>query len=138
MTKDGHGFNWGAFFFGPFFLGGHRCYGMMCLSLLLLIIPIINFVWLFICGVKGSEWAAENCGLNDSEFKVSMTTWNRGGIVCLVLIAIPTILGIILAVAIPGMVLQSIKSNDSVDQNTLQKLLNNPAIQKMLDSNDYK
>ena len=49
---------------------------------LLCLIPVFNFVWIFVCGFKGNEWAWQKGDYKDVEtFKAVQATWNRAGIV---------------------------------------------------------
>lgn len=69
------GWNWGAFIFNIWWgIGNHVYLPLFCL------IPIVNFVWIFVCGFKGNEWAWRNNPQLDAEtFKAIQKTWNRAG-----------------------------------------------------------
>ncbi|MBS0958011.1 ribonuclease G [Leuconostoc pseudomesenteroides] len=71
------GWNWGAFMYNIFGGIGNKTYlPLLCL------IPVFNFVWIFVCGFKGNEWAWQKGDYKDVEtFKAVQTTWNRAGIV---------------------------------------------------------
>lgn len=47
---------------------------------LLTLVPLLNVVWVFICGAKGHEWA-QNSGLYSTveEFNAAMGSWDRAG-----------------------------------------------------------
>ena len=69
--------NWGAFMMPLQFGIGNKAY--LCL---LTLVPFLNFVWMFVAGFKGAEWAY-NSGefATEAEFNASMRTWNRAGFV---------------------------------------------------------
>ncbi|MCC8440029.1 MULTISPECIES: hypothetical protein [Leuconostoc] len=71
------GWNWGAFMYNIFWGIGNKTYlPLLCL------IPVFNFVWIFVCGFKGNEWAWQKGDYKDVEtFKAVQVTWNRAGIV---------------------------------------------------------
>ncbi|MCI1986259.1 MAG: ribonuclease G [Lactobacillus sp.] len=69
--------NWGAFSFNMFWGIGNKSY-----LPLLMLIPLFNLVWVFICGAKGNEWAWQNGDYQDVEtFNAVQATWNRAGFV---------------------------------------------------------
>ncbi|KRK63720.1 hypothetical protein FC72_GL001193 [Companilactobacillus tucceti DSM 20183] len=71
------GWNWGAFAFNIWWGIGNKSY-----LPLLCIIPIFNFIWMFVCGFKGNEWAWNNGDYKDVEtFKEVQKTWNLAGLV---------------------------------------------------------
>lgn len=70
--------NWGAFMFNIFWGLGNKTY-----LPLLCFIPYFNLIWMFVCGIKGNEWAwkSNNYGPEDVEkFLAIQNSWNRGGI----------------------------------------------------------
>jgi len=71
------GWNWGAFMYNIFWGIGNKTYlPLLCL------IPVFNFVWIFVCGFKGNEWAWQKGDYKDVEtFEAVQATWNRAGIV---------------------------------------------------------
>lgn len=81
--------NWGAFSLNIFWGIGNKSYlALLCL------IPLFNFVWVFVCGAKGNSWAwkAGNYSYDNlDEFLAIQSTWNRAGIVCFILNIIPLI-----------------------------------------------
>lgn len=69
--------NWGAFMFNIWWGIGNKTY-----LPLLCFIPYFNFIWVFVCGFKGNEWAWKKGQYtpNDVEkFLTIQNTWNRGG-----------------------------------------------------------
>lgn len=91
------GWNWGAFAYGIFWGIGNKTYlPLLCL------IPFFNFVWIFVCGFKGNEWAWQKGDYKDIEtFKAVQSTWNRAGLVnFLISIAILTVYFILIAIFI--------------------------------------
>lgn len=90
-------FNWGAFTMSIFWGIGNECY----LSLLTLI-PIFGFIWQFVCGFKGNEWAWEKGGFRDmEEFSKIQGTWNKAGFV-MVIVWVIALIGILLFSSIIG------------------------------------
>lgn len=71
------GCNWGAFMYNIFWGIGNKTYlPLLCL------IPVFNFVWIFVCGFKGNEWAWQKNDYKDvATFKAVQATWNRAGLV---------------------------------------------------------
>ena len=69
------GWSWGAFMFSIPFGIGNKAY-----LTLLTLVPLLNFVWLFVCGAKGHEWA-QNSGAYATveEFNAAMGSWDRAG-----------------------------------------------------------
>jgi hypothetical protein len=82
--KAKKGWNWGAFLMPLQFGIANKAY-----MTFLMLVPLLNFVWPFICGIKGAEWAYES-GLfkNIDEFNGAMKSWNRIGFVMFVLILV--------------------------------------------------
>ncbi len=84
--------NWGAFalsWIWGIFNGAY-------LSLLCLI-PGLNVIWIFVCALKGNEWAW-NSGKYTSveEFEEAQRKWSKAGIIVLI---ISVVLGIISGIA---------------------------------------
>jgi hypothetical protein len=69
--------NWGAFALTfPFAVGCKAYLG------LLVLVPFLNFVWVFISGAVGEKWALENGEYRDEiEFRKVMDTWSKAGLV---------------------------------------------------------
>lgn len=88
--------NWGAFSFNIVWgIGNHSYLPLLCF------IPLFNFIWMFVCGIKGNEWAFKSGKFNNVEdFIATQETWNRAGfaffIMNVVLIFIYIILGLTL------------------------------------------
>lgn len=75
--------NWGAFIDGLGFGIGNKAY--WCL---LVLIPILNIIWIFVCGAKAEGWALNNPNNNyrdEEEFRKIMDTWKRAGFIKLIL-----------------------------------------------------
>ena len=91
-------FNWGAFMLSFLWAIGNKAY----LGLLVLI-PFFNIIWIFVCGFKGNRWAWENNNYRDiEEFKRVQETWNRAGLVALIIYAVIIVLYIVVFAAIIG------------------------------------
>ncbi|WP_407878473.1 ribonuclease G [Furfurilactobacillus entadae] len=86
--------NWGAFTFNIFWGIGNKTYlPLLCL------IPFFNLGWIFVCGVKGDEWAWRDGHYTDvATFKQVQATWNRAGFVSFIINV--SILGLYLIFAI--------------------------------------
>ena len=69
------GWSWGAFMFSWAWGIGNKCY-----LPLLVFVPLLNWIWIFVCGAKGHEWA-KNSGLYQTveEYNAAMNSWNRAG-----------------------------------------------------------
>lgn len=82
------GWNWGAFMM-PFQFGiGNKAY--LCL---LTIVPLLNFIWIFVAGFNGAKWAYESGEFNTvAEFNASMRTWNRAGLVTFIITVVVLVL----------------------------------------------
>lgn len=76
VPENVKGWNWGAFAYTIFWGIGNKTYlPLLCL------IPVFNFVWAFVCGFKGNEWAWQKGNYKDVEtFKAVQSTWNRAGL----------------------------------------------------------
>ena len=118
------GFNFGAFVITSMFFGGHKAYGLMILSVLLFFIPGVNLIWKIVCGIKGPQWAFNSSEFSDEEFEGSMETWNRGGVIFLVVCILAIVIGIIAGVLD--------KSTRQDEQDTLNTFLNIPAVEMQL------
>ncbi|MDR2611233.1 MAG: hypothetical protein LBC58_07230 [Clostridiales Family XIII bacterium] len=69
--------NWGAFYFGWVWGVGNKAY----LGLLTLI-PCFGFIWMFVCGALGNQWAWKSGEFKDVEqFMAVQRTWNRAGLI---------------------------------------------------------
>ena len=69
-------------FYVQYFLGfGNRTYWP-----LLCIIPLFNLIWMFVCDIKGNEWAWCNGNYSDvTIFKFVQDTWNRSGLAAFII-----------------------------------------------------
>lgn len=102
-TQPIRGWCWGAFMYNWIWGIAHKCYlPLICL------IPGLGFIWLFVCGAKGHEWAM-NSGMfrTVEEYNASMTTWNRAGKFAFIFYIIFFILYFIIFFGIFGMALFS-------------------------------
>ncbi len=69
--------NWGAFMFNIIWGFGNRSY-----LPLLVFVPLLNLVWIFVCGLKGNEWAWQKGDYDSVEtFMKVQETWNRAGFI---------------------------------------------------------
>lgn len=73
--------NWGAFAFSIWWGIGNRAYlPLLCL------VPLLNIVWIFICGANGNKWAWEAGGYYDVRmFQMVQEPWNRAGKVAFII-----------------------------------------------------
>ncbi|MFT9470076.1 ribonuclease G [Leuconostoc pseudomesenteroides] len=97
------GWNWGAFMYNIFWGIGNKTYlPLLCL------IPVFNFVWIFVCGFKGNEWAWQKGDYQDVEtFKAVQATWNRAGIVQFIIAIVIMVLYFMFFAAIISSVVNS-------------------------------
>lgn len=88
--------NWGAFMMNIVWGIGNKSY-----LTLLCLIPLFNFIWIFVCGAKGNEWAWKNGNYsNPREFFLVQDTWNRAGLISFILAVCFFVFYIILAVSL--------------------------------------
>lgn len=80
--------NWGAFMLNCVWGVGNKSYlALLCL------IPFFGLIWIFVCGIKGNQWAWESGEFKSVEsFENCQKTWNRAGLFafilnCVILIA---------------------------------------------------
>ncbi len=94
--KEVKGWNWGAFMFNILWGIGNKSYlPLLCL------IPIFNIVWVFVCGIKGNEWAWKKGDYSSvDEFKKVQATWNRAGVVAFILSLVVVVLYLILGIGL--------------------------------------
>ena len=96
LPEGVRGWNWGAFMFTFFWGVGNRAY----LSFLVLV-PILNIVWPFICGGLGNKWAWQSGYFKDVEtFRVAQSTWNRAGLVSFIVVLAVILLYIIIGATV--------------------------------------
>lgn len=69
--------NWGAFSYNITWGIGNKTYlPLLCL------IPYFNLIWMFVCGIKGNEWAWKSNHYQPEDvekFLAIQNTWNRAG-----------------------------------------------------------
>lgn len=83
--------NWGAFLLSIPWGFGNKSY-----LPLLTLIPFFGFFWMFVCGIKGNEWAWRNNQYRDiEEFHRIQETWNRAGLVMIIIYAAVIILSML-------------------------------------------
>lgn len=107
MPDELKGWSWGAFFFS-------WIWGIFNNSFLtfLTFVPVVNFVWVFVCGSKGKEWAWRNKKWDDIEhFKRVQRKWSFA-VLCTLLLVIPVSI-----VAIPKYNAYVGKKNEAVATN---------------------
>lgn len=100
--------NWGAFMLNIIWGFGNKSY-----LPLLTLIPIFGVIWIFVCGVKGNEWAWKK-GAYDSVdgFMKVQETWNRAGIVYFIITLIFAVIWILFSSLIMGLLFNSMASFD--------------------------
>jgi hypothetical protein len=83
--------NWGAFFQSILFGFANKAWmTFLCL------IPFFNFVWIFVCGAKGEEWAWKSGEFQDEgSFHATMKSWNRAGLLSLIILAVVVVIWLI-------------------------------------------
>lgn len=80
--------NWGAFMFNILWGIGNKAY-----LPLLTLIPFFGFIWAFVCGAKGNEWAWKAGEYKSAEeFNMVQSTWNRAGLVYFIIALVSTAL----------------------------------------------
>ena len=68
--------NWGAFAFNIWWGIGNHAY-----LTLLMLVPCISFIWMFVCGAMGNQWAWKSGEFKDVEqFMAVQRTWNKAGL----------------------------------------------------------
>lgn len=84
--------NWGAFMYNIFWGIGNKCYlPLLCL------VPLLNIVWVFVCGAKGNQWAWEAGDYSTpEEFLKVQATWSRAGLASFIIVCVVLVLEFIL------------------------------------------
>lgn len=86
--------NWGAFMFNIFWGLGNKCY-----MTLLCLIPIVNILMAFVCGVYGNRWLWKTGQYSTpKELYNVQTSWNTAGFACFILTIIFIIIYIIILI----------------------------------------
>jgi len=97
VPEEVKGWSWGAFVLT--WIWG-VCNGV--LIALLCLIPAFGFVWAFVLGAKGNEWAWRNKKWDSIEhFKSTQRNWNIAGIILFAISIVAAVVAIIVAVVIP-------------------------------------
>ncbi len=97
VPKEIRKWNWGAFLLTIIWGIGNKTY----ISLLTLI-PIFGFIMAFVLGAKGSEWAWRNKEWEGvAHFRRVQKKWARAGLIVLLAVLVPAVVGISLAIFIP-------------------------------------
>ena len=95
--------NWGAFMYNIFWGIGNKCYlPLLCL------VPILQIVWIFVCGAKGNEWAWKKGDYkNPEEFLLVQSTWSRAGFVAFIVVIVAILLEVLFFGALVSLVIGS-------------------------------
>ncbi len=101
--------NWGAFTFNIWWGIGHKTYlPLLCL------VPLLNIVWVFICGIKGNEWLWQTGEFSSpAELLKSQVAWNRAGFISFIVAVVFFIIYIIIFVVVLGSAFSFFNSLDS-------------------------
>ena len=113
LHPDLNKWNWGAFAFGWLWGVGNQCY----LSLLQLIpIPFLSLVMSILLGIFGNRWAY-NSGENKdlASFMATQKTWNRAGVVSVIISVAAVVLFIIFFVSIMSQLSRALGSMGGYD-----------------------
>ena len=95
MPQELRKWNWGAFTFNIVWGIGNKVY-----ITLLMLVPLLNIVWIFICGAKGNEWAWKAGDYKNAEdFRKVQDTWNRAGFVFFIVFLVCIVLEILFFVS---------------------------------------
>lgn len=71
------GWSWGAFLLNWIWGIGNNA-----LAALLVFVPLFGFIWVFVCGFKGSEWAWRNKRWDSvAHFKAAQRQWAKWGVI---------------------------------------------------------
>lgn len=97
--------NWGAFMYNIFWGIGNKTYlPLLCL------VPLLNIVWIFVCGVKGNEWAWKNGDYSSpEEFLKVQATWSRAGLAAFIIVVVVVVLEFLLFGAMLTAIMSSIR-----------------------------
>lgn len=110
------GWNWGAFSFSWIWGIGNKTY-----LPLLTLIPILGLIWRFIVGFKGNEWAWQKGNYDDIKtFQKVQSTWNRAGIVALIIRIILLVLYILLCFKLFNFTFSNHQNTNKSTINTTQ------------------
>ena len=93
--KRVQGWNWGAFMHSIIWGFGNKSYlPLICL------IPFVNFIWVFVCGFKGNEWAWNKTDKDIETFLAIQETWNRAGFVTFIIAVVVFVLYVLLTISV--------------------------------------
>jgi hypothetical protein len=93
--------NWGAFYFGWVWGVGNKAWlALLCL------VPCLGFIWMFVSGAIGNQWAWKSGEFKDVEqFMAVQRTWNRAGLIALIInVGLGVLVAIFFGAAIIAMV----------------------------------
>ncbi|MDR2486943.1 MAG: hypothetical protein LBD12_03180 [Clostridiales Family XIII bacterium] len=84
--------NWGAFMFNWVWgIGNHAYLALLCF------VPLLNIVWVFVCGAMGNQWAWRSGEFKDVEtFLRVQRTWSRAGLVSFIVAAAGILLSLLM------------------------------------------
>ena len=92
VPEEIKGWSWGAFLWGWVWGLGNKTY-----IALWTLVPIVNWVMVFVVGYKGNEWAWRNKEwVNIEEFKQVQRSWSKWGLILLVVFPIVMIFLLVL------------------------------------------
>jgi len=82
------GWNWGAFMYNYLFGFANHAY-----LTFLIFIPMLNIIWIFVSGAMGASWAWNSGKFKNAEtFNAVMESWNRAGLLMLIVTAVTMVL----------------------------------------------
>jgi hypothetical protein len=94
VPREVKGWNWGAFFFGGIWGIANKSYNA-CWAF----IPGFGLLWLFICGIKGNEWAWKNKKWKSiEEFHRVQSSWANWAVIIIVAVILLEIIGFLCGV----------------------------------------
>lgn len=88
--------NWGAFTQNILFGFANKAW-----LTFLCFVPLLNIVWIFVCGAKGEKWAWESGEFaNEQTFRAVMKSWNRAGLLCLIIFVVVIVFYLLMGVSV--------------------------------------
>jgi len=99
VPEEIKGWSWGAFLWGWIWGLSNRTY-----IALLTLVPLVNWVMVFVVGFKGNEWAWRNKKwVSVEEFKQVQRSWAKWGLVLLVILPISLVLLLVIFGGLSGL-----------------------------------